>query len=410
MTTIMSDGIEGGLKVRPEDFVVAEVASYEPAGKGTHLWLRLEKRGLSTRAAIGRLGQVLDLAPRLFGYAGQKDARAVTSQWVSIEHPPADAFERLQDLEGTAEELTEQRPLVISAQVWHKNRLGLGHLFGNRFRIRMRGVAPEVAAGIEARLDELVRCGAPNAFGRQRFGHRGDSGAIGGALLKRDFAGAVERILGRTSERDTGRIREPRELFDAGDFAGALGAWPRDFALERRLLGKLVAGLDAEAAIGSADKRDLDFFRAAFQSELFNAVLERRRAQPGGLGILDGELAMRLPIARKAFVVEDLELERARRKELEISPTGPLFGTKMPQPGGAAAEPESAVLVARGLELADFEGGLPGGRRALVMRVTEASSAVGTDDHGDFVELTFMLPKGCYATSLIDALWYSAKP
>lgn len=276
---------------------------------------------------------------------------------------------------------------------------------GNRFRIRLRG---EVPVGIESRLEELVQGGAPNGFGPQRFGHRGDSGEIGAALLKGDFEAAIRRLLGRVSERDTGRVREARERFDAGDFLGALGAWPRDFALERRLVGKLSAGQDAEAALRSVDRRDLEFFYAAHQSELFNAVLKLRRQQPGGLDILEGELAMRLPIGRKAFAVEDLELERGRRRALEISPTGPLFGPKMPAPTGAVAELEAAVLDALGLSVADLAKGLPGGRRALVMRVSEASAETGADEYGSFFELGCMLAKGCYATSLIDALWYPA--
>jgi tRNA pseudouridine13 synthase len=402
--------IEPSLKARPEDFLVEEVASYEPNGKGTHLWMRLGKRGLSTRAAVGRVARLLEVEARRFGYAGQKDARAVTSQWVSLEHPPADALERLEPLRGELSNLGPDVPLVLLAVTWHKNRLGLGHLHGNRFRIRLRGLEPGVAERLAGRLEELARTGAPSAFGPQRFGHRGDSGAIGAALLAGRHDEAVERILGRVAPEDTGRIRAARAAFDRGELGAARAAWPRDHALELRLLGKLESGLGTEVALESLDRRDLEFFGSAFQSELFNTVLELRRSTPGGLDILEGELAMRLPIGRKAFRVEDLDLERERRRRLEITPSGPLFGPKMESPTGAALEFECAALAARGLTLDDFDLGLGGARRGLLMRVDEVDSGSGCDAHGDYLELAFMLAKGCYATSLIEALWYPSAP
>ena len=45
-------GIGGRLRERPEDFVVDEVARFEPEGRGPYLTLRLEKQGLSTPRAL----------------------------------------------------------------------------------------------------------------------------------------------------------------------------------------------------------------------------------------------------------------------------------------------------------------------------------------------------------------------
>lgn len=40
-------GVGGTLKAQPDDFVVEEIAAYEPSGAGEHLFLWLEKRDLS---------------------------------------------------------------------------------------------------------------------------------------------------------------------------------------------------------------------------------------------------------------------------------------------------------------------------------------------------------------------------
>lgn len=392
------------LKSRPEDFHVEEIASYEPSGKGTHLWMRLEKRGLSTRAAVGRLAEALGVQPRAIGYAGQKDARALTRQWLSLEHAPADTAERLVTLLGTEDDLGAERPLVISEITQHKNRLGLGHLHGNRFRVRVRDLEPTTFGAIGARLEELARTGAPNYFGPQRFGHRGDSGKVGGALLAGRPMEALELLLGRVSDLDTGRIRDARAFFDAGDLRSAHKTWPRDYRLERKVLEMLMQDAAPEVVLEKADRRDLDFFLAAHQSELFNALVDRRLAEAGGLGLVEGDLGMRLPIGRKAFVIEDLAVEQERAARLEIAPSGPLYGPKMPWPTGQPYEWELGNLVDHGLNPEDLGPGLPGGRRSLLMRVEETSCSPGADDFGDYLELRFRLSKGNYATSLLAAL------
>src|SRR5688572_21666315 len=78
----------GRYKVEPEDFVVEELPAYEPSGTGEHLWLLVEKRGLSTLDLLDDLGRALDVGPHALGVAGLKDARAVATQWVSVQGAP----------------------------------------------------------------------------------------------------------------------------------------------------------------------------------------------------------------------------------------------------------------------------------------------------------------------------------
>src|SRR5262247_2707914 len=80
--------VRGEIKANPEDFVVEEVPIYSPSGVGTHTIFLLEKRGIATFEAIRRIARALGRRDEDFGYAGLKDARAVTRQLVSIEHEP----------------------------------------------------------------------------------------------------------------------------------------------------------------------------------------------------------------------------------------------------------------------------------------------------------------------------------
>src|SRR4051812_49163300 len=77
-------GIGGSLKNRPEDFFVQEMPLYEPSGEGEHVYTEFQKIGMTTFDAIDRIARALNVHPRDIGYAGMKDARAITRQIFSI--------------------------------------------------------------------------------------------------------------------------------------------------------------------------------------------------------------------------------------------------------------------------------------------------------------------------------------
>jgi len=154
--------IEGQLKRTAEDFIVEELPAYLPSGLGEHLYLWVEKRELNTPDAVARLARALGADPESAGYAGLKDRRAVTRQWLSFQHAATPRPEELV-LEGV-------RVLEVSR---HANKLRTGHLRGNRFTIRLAHVPPEHDAHVSAALARLSELGLPNYFGTQRFGFEG---------------------------------------------------------------------------------------------------------------------------------------------------------------------------------------------------------------------------------------------
>src|SRR4051794_34737604 len=88
-------GVGGTIKNRAEDFFVQEIPLYEPSGEGEHVYCEIQKAGLTTFEAISRLAKALGVPNRSIGYAGMKDARAVTRQVLSI---PGVTEERVMNL------------------------------------------------------------------------------------------------------------------------------------------------------------------------------------------------------------------------------------------------------------------------------------------------------------------------
>lgn len=156
----------------PEDFVVEELPAYEPEGEGTHTFLWIEKRLRNTEDVARELARRAGVEPRDVGYAGRKDRFAVARQYFSVPGLPVAAALDLH--------LEDVRVLRASA---HRHKLRTGHLRGNRFDLRVRGLDPGQAAQAAEARHSLVARGLPNRFGPQRFGRGGQNVDRGRRLL-----------------------------------------------------------------------------------------------------------------------------------------------------------------------------------------------------------------------------------
>src|SRR5208282_3884126 len=199
-------GIGGAVKQRPEDFFVQEIPLYEPSGAGEHVYCEIEKIGVSTFEAVDRLARALNVDPRGIGYAGMKDAAAITRQIFSIS--------------GTTEEAVMAAHIPGLRVQWaarHGNKLRLGHLKANRFAVKIRDVNPTDVVKLTPLVQRLQQRGMPNYFGQQRFGRRGDNHLLGAALIRGDDSGVLKLLLGSPNNQiDDPRQRAAREAFDKG--------------------------------------------------------------------------------------------------------------------------------------------------------------------------------------------------
>lgn len=160
------------IKEVPEDFVVEEVPLYETAGEGEHLFLYVEKRDCAHADMLAIIARALGIREREIGYAGVKDKRAVTRQWVSV--PVRCMKEVEKGIEGI-------NVLEIRR---HTNKLRTGHLKGNFFSILLRGADRDMAGELSKTANVISRKGFYNFFGPQRFGPDGRTVSMGLSMLK----------------------------------------------------------------------------------------------------------------------------------------------------------------------------------------------------------------------------------
>jgi tRNA pseudouridine13 synthase len=316
-------GTGGTLRTEDDDFVVDEIPAYAPSGTGDHVYARIEKRGLTTPDAVRAIARALGVRDRDIGVAGMKDRHAVTRQWISL--PPPVAVEQVQALAvpGVA---------VLEASR-HGNKLRTGHLRGNRFRLVVRGASD---AGIaRAVLAELARApGAPNWFGEQRFGMRGDNAERGRALL----AGG------------------PR-----GD----------------RKLDRLMV--------------------SALQSELFNRWLIARLADDLYRAAIAGDILHKRTGGQFACTEPAVDTARVAAGEVVPTGPMFGDDMRWPADGSAAAAREDAILADAGLSRDAFHAVraiAEGTRRDAAIEVGEPV----VEPHPDGLVIAFTLPAGGYAT------------
>lgn len=387
--------LHAACKRRYEDFFVEEIPAYSPSGAGTHCYFTIEKTGLATMRAIHDIANRLGRPTRDFGIAGLKDARAVSVQTISLEHEDPERIRQL--------DIPRIRILSVTR---HTNKLKIGHLRGNRFRIKLREVDLARMPDVRAVCDILTRRGVPNYFGQQRFGSRGDTWRIGRCLLEGDVVGAMDLMLGKAGPHDTGDVLEARQLYDAGEYSKAAKAWPygsRDNVRACREMAR--TGGNHRRAFYAVDQRLKKLFVNAFQSYLFNRVLALRINEIDA--VRTGDLAYKHDHGA-VFLVEDQAVEAPRAAAFEISPTGPIFGFKMTPAQGEPGRIEQSILAAEQVQEDMFRQlkgmKLHGARRPLRFRPDELEVRGDVDEHGPFIEMGFVLPPGCYATMILREL------
>ncbi len=385
--TTQLPGTGGIIRQQPEDFQVDEIPLYKPCGEGDHLYLRVEKCGLTTYDLLRELANALNCKERDLGYAGLKDAQAITRQTVSVPLRKPDDVKGLQ-IPGVT---------ILSATL-HLNKLRPGHLAGNRFRIRIHQPGPEALQRAKTILGVLAKVGVPNRFGEQRYGAQGNSHRVGRAILRDDYSAAIDEIMGNSAEITHPGWQQAIEAYHCGDLLTAIAKLPRHCRPERRLLEMLKDGKSARKAVLAMPRKLLRLYLSAYQSSLFNRLVDMRLDSLHQLW--PGDLACK-HINGACFLVTDPAAEQPRADTFEISPTAPLFGYKTKLAENQAGQLEQDLLDQEDLTLESFRlsAGLAmsGERRPLRVPVHAPESTLD----GANLLVSFSLPKGSFATTVL---------
>ncbi len=226
----------------------------------------------------------------------------------------------------------------------------------------------------DAILERLVQTGVPNFFGPQRFGMRRDNHLLGLALLKDDAKSFADRFLGDPDESvDHGGVLAARQSYAKGNYDLAVTQWPGHMRDERRALSAMANSKGNAKRVLYAVHIELKRLMVnAFQSHLFNRVLERRL--PKMSVVLPGDFCTKHDNGASFLVGNDPAdalKEQPRADAHEISPTGPLYGFRMSTAESVVGQMEAEVLREFELTAASFDGAMgrpAGGVRCVFSR------------------------------------------
>lgn len=340
--------IDFHFKQTPRDFVVEEIPLYEFSGEGEHLILFVRKKNLTTSELVGIFARYLGVKNRDIGYAGLKDKHAMTKQYLSIHKQHEEMLENF-----------EHENVKIISKTYHNNKIRIGHLKGNRFFIKVKKVNPTSAVKIDEALKNITKFGMPNFFGYQRFGNDGNN-----------------HILGEKLAHGEARERNPRvkKLLINSYQSHLFNLW-----LSRRL--------EINRLVNNFEPAELESIL-----NMPNDELSKLKAQKHPFKLIVGDVMEHYPYG-KLFDYEASEDDLNRFNERNISVTGLLCGKKVKTSSGIARDIEKDF---------DDEINADGARRYAWV--------FPEDIEGRFkpveaqYEMNFTLPKGSYATVLIEEI------
>jgi tRNA pseudouridine13 synthase len=388
-------GLGGRLRTKVEDFLVEEVY---PAGRpllpagNSHTLLKIRARNWETNHLIEEIARQLHIRREAIHFAGMKDKRSVTTQYLTIGLPVEKTKFMLKDVE-----VLERSPVG--------SHINLGDASGNRFEIVLRDFKKDERDQAELCRGKILEAGGvPNFYGPQRFGSvRPVTGVVGKAIIHRDFRSAVETYLRYPCEEEDAKILQARSASDPKE---AFDLFPERFSYERTLLASLITDPgDYVKALMRLPKNLVMMFVHAYQSYLFNRILSERLKR--GLPInepVEGDI-MIVP-GGELIPVESTNLEKMRKvaRTGKGCVTGIIFGSKPVFARGEMGEIERREIEREGLSPGDFiipeipYASSKGERRGLLARISELDISPYEDDALLF---RFSLGSGMYATSVM---------
>ena len=387
-------GIKGTIKETNEEFQVAEIIDYtflKPpyfslAQNNEHkfpLYL-LEKHNIDSNHAVIEIKKQSGLKLRIMGI---KDAKAETSQYASCE--------QTKNLPRYI--ITPKTKLTLLGFL--RTPLSKSALIGNSFKIKINQTSDNDIHPFLLELNKIA-----NFYGLQRFGsERMVTHLVGKALLERNYNKAIEYLLSYTSKYDSKFSKEIREKSrDPKNYQKLIKILPKGMDLERLMLYTLVKGKDSIAVIRSIPINIRRLFVQAYQSYIFHKCLSS--------ALLCNEDIQKCKDGDLCFEIEKpLVFGKIRRfregidSNNDVTPAIRLVGYNY-QPGKNRFDHiTKRILTDENISptafyLKDLQ------ELSLQMGFRQTSLCCNEFSHFGMLELSFKLPKGSYATTLLREL------
>ena len=192
------------LKQLPTDFIVEEISNIRVTQEiDDQAIFLLEKKEIDTYNAINSIAKKIHIPLSEIGYAGLKDKHALTRQYISIPtHYKA--------------QNTKIDALNIQLVGYHRKKIKIGDLKGNKFTIIVHDVRNSELDDVFEIAETISRSGVPNYFDSQRFGSVIKKEFIAKYVIKKDYEQAVKLYLTAYFESEPRRIKNEKSKILAG--------------------------------------------------------------------------------------------------------------------------------------------------------------------------------------------------
>jgi tRNA pseudouridine13 synthase len=425
-----SEDVGGAIRKSVEDFVVEEVlvdgskASVNGEvpkkvldttfQKQRFLLCTLVKRNWDTFIAVKNVAKSLGVDQERVQFAGIKDAKAITAQYITIENVSMEDAGKV-----------DVKDVKVQPIGYVREMLSLFYLLGNNFTITIKSIKDSEST-VEKRVVQTMQQldalgGIPNFFGHQRFGTtRPITHLVGKALVQGDFEEAAMIFLAKPSVYEHPASRQARqELETTKNFEQAQKTFPKQLRFERLMLNYL-AGNPGDF-VGAFQRLPLKLqalFVQAHQSYLFNRFVSERmkhglplnEALIGDFVVAVERSGLPLTTMAKTTTSENLAEVNSQIKAGRLRVALPILSVKQKLSQGIMGQIENKVLEQEGVQVNKFQinflsrmGG-KGGLRTTVTPIKDFKlQRVWTNDDGSGCQakVSFMLLRGSYATVVL---------
>jgi len=384
------------LKQQPADFIVEEIPDFEVTSeKDEHTVFLLEKQEIDTFDAIRQIAKKIRISLFEIGYAGLKDKHALARQYISIP--------TRYDVQGLNVD-----SLTLSFVGYHRKKIKIGDLIGNRFTITVRDMSENELADVSGRAATIPMSGIPNYFDSQRFGSVIDHEFIGKYIVLKKYDHAVKQYLTAYHKSEPKKIKdEKRKILSHWNDLSTVRVFNKAFA---EVVKEYLKTKDWRTAYRKIPAHLREMFVNAYQSYLWNECIK--------------EVLKEVVEKKKIYSVEyaiGALLFYANLSEDEMKKIPETFQTISENVTVSLEEQRivDRVLTKEGLTLADFAiesetGNFFKTRARQVLLIPEnftisQSTRDELNSKGNTVrhkiQVSFSLPKGSYATIVTKRLF-----
>lgn len=400
--TTSTEGFSGVLRRRFSDFIVEEVINGKYIAslnsEAPYILCRLSKVGVDTFNALRRISRATGIPVSLIGYAGLKDSRATTTQYITVRYT-----DRV--LKALGRLTTSRLRVEVIARCYESLKPRM--ILGNRFKITIRNIDLEpssVRERVEATFSQIESIGGVLAyFGYQRFGStRPNTHKVGYYIVRRRWREAIYELLVNTYPYESSQVKSIRERIARYlEGYGDAPEIPLKLYYEAMVLRSFKKTLSYRKAILKLPRYILRLFINAYQAYLFNKILSLRVRSgiPPNIAI-QGDKILSLKTGRIVEVDSRRVVEDGYVALIDV----PGCNTVLNSTDSSLLIEQ--VLKSEGVNIADFKQPIEakGSLRPATMKIKDLNYKISSENNSSTIHLSFTLDRGMYATVLLREL------